>query len=98
MNTVTVKARTSFVHGVYTMVRGDLVEMPTPIADELEHAGLIDTVLKKVAKAPPAVPEKAVAQPDPKEPSPVVPDKPEPQKQEAAHANKMEKPATNKNK
>lgn len=101
MNITTIKALQPFSHGAYTLARGELREMPTPIANDLAAAGLVETIVEKLpedderaaalareAKAHDAkVAKDAAAAPAADEPE---------EKAAQAHANKAAKPLANK--
>ena len=51
MNTTTVKALSQFSHGEFTATTGDVLEMPTAVANELAAAGLVQTITEKASKS-----------------------------------------------
>ncbi|WP_219209455.1 hypothetical protein [Variovorax boronicumulans] len=56
-----VKAKTSFVHGIYSMHRGEEREIPDGIASDLHKAGFVE---EAGAKKAPAASNKKAADPE----------------------------------
>lgn len=52
-NVTTVKSLQHFVHGPYTGKTGEMMEMPTLIANELAAAGLVSTIVETSGKKTP---------------------------------------------
>ena len=98
INTTTVKGLQAFAHGAYYGNKGEMLEMPTAIANELAAAGLVATVTEKVSKETtptPPPPVEAPVAPAPEEKP--AEDAPAPGIKAAATVhNKMAKPVANK--
>lgn len=98
MSQTTVRAKQSFAHGAINVNRGDMTEMDTVLADELDRAGLVDKIVEKLAKGEKKHAAEAGAPKDDAAANPVAPEKAEGAKAIASFPNKAAKPLINKDK
>lgn len=99
-NITVVKGLQTFAHGAVYGKKGDMMELPTAIANELAAAGLVETVTEKTSRETPKPPVSPDVPPAENKPAEAPSDTPEVGDLKAAAVahNKMAKPAANKGK
>ena len=100
LNMTLVRGLQSFAHGAFYGKKGDMIEMPSVVANELAAAGLVVTVTEKTTAGNARKVSQALAPDDAGKPAPAPTAEPEDLSLKVAPVahNKMAKPLPNKGK